>query len=136
MTKLGFQQPRAPSDVPECIIRPFGMGAGHRPHPARARRPRCTRRSPEGTQQDQPRTSPTAEDPVRVQPRRHQPGGRCHEDIGLNFAASLRSFLRQDPDIIHGRRESATSETAEIAIKAALPATSCFHLHTNDAPSP
>jgi type IV pilus assembly protein PilB len=58
-----------------------------------------------------------------------------HDDIGLNFAACLRSFLRQDPDIIMVG-EIRDFETAEIAIKAALTG----HLvlstaHTNDAPS-
>ncbi len=42
-----------------------------------------------------------------------------HEEIGLNFAAALRSFLRQDPDIIMVG-EIRDFETAEIAIKAAL----------------
>ena len=42
-----------------------------------------------------------------------------HEDIGLNFAATLRSFLRQDPDIIMVG-EIRDFETAEIAVKAAL----------------
>ena len=40
-----------------------------------------------------------------------------HEDIGLNFAAALRSFLRQDPDIIMVG-EMRDFETAEIAVKA------------------
>ena len=42
-----------------------------------------------------------------------------HEDIGLNFAAALRSFLRQDPDIIMVG-EIRDFETAEIGVKAAL----------------
>ena len=42
-----------------------------------------------------------------------------HEEIGLNFAAALRSFLRQDPDIIM-IGEIRDFETAEIGIKAAL----------------
>ncbi|RKX26199.1 MAG: type IV-A pilus assembly ATPase PilB [Candidatus Zixiibacteriota bacterium] len=55
--------------------------------------------------------------------------------IGLTFAASLRSFLRQDPDIIM-LGEIRDSETAEIAIKAALTGHLVFStLHTNDAPS-
>ncbi|MED5371834.1 MAG: type IV-A pilus assembly ATPase PilB [Myxococcota bacterium] len=58
-----------------------------------------------------------------------------HEDIGLNFAASLRSFLRQDPDIIMVG-EIRDFETAEIAIKAALTGHLVLStLHTNDAPS-
>lgn len=57
------------------------------------------------------------------------------EDIGLNFAAVLRSFLRQDPDIILVG-EIRDFETAEIAIKAALTGHLVLStLHTNDAPS-
>ena len=56
-------------------------------------------------------------------------------DIGLTFAASLRSFLRQDPDIIMVG-EIRDLETAEIAIRAALTGHLVFStLHTNDAPS-
>lgn len=56
-------------------------------------------------------------------------------DIGLTFASSLRSFLRQDPDIIMVG-EIRDTETAEIAIKAALTGHLVFStLHTNDAPS-
>jgi type IV pilus assembly protein PilB len=56
-------------------------------------------------------------------------------DIGLTFAACLRSFLRQDPDIIMVG-EIRDSETAEIAIRAALTGHLVFStLHTNDAPS-
>ncbi len=56
-------------------------------------------------------------------------------DIGLSFAASLRSFLRQDPDIIMVG-EIRDGETAEIAIRAALTGHLVFStLHTNDAPS-
>ena len=57
------------------------------------------------------------------------------EDIGLTFAAALRSFLRQDPDIIMVG-EIRDFETAEIAIKAALTGHLVLStLHTNDAPS-
>ena len=76
----------------------------------------------------------TAEDPVefnlvgvnQVQVR---------ENIGLNFAAALRSFLRQDPNtILVG--EIRDFETAEIAVKAALTGHLVLStLHTNDAPS-
>jgi type IV pilus assembly protein PilB len=58
-----------------------------------------------------------------------------HEDIGLNFAAALRSFLRQDPDIIM-IGEIRDFETAEIGVKAALTGHLVLStLHTNDAPS-
>ena len=57
------------------------------------------------------------------------------DDIGLNFAAALRSFLRQDPDIIMVG-EIRDYETAEIAIKASLTGHLVLStLHTNDAPS-
>jgi type IV pilus assembly protein PilB len=76
----------------------------------------------------------TAEDPVEY----NLPGinqVQMHEDIGLNFATSLRSFLRQDPDIIMVG-EIRDYETAEIAIKAALTGHLVLStLHTNDAPS-
>lgn len=55
--------------------------------------------------------------------------------IGMSFAAALRSFLRQDPDIIMVG-EIRDTETAEIAIRAALTGHLVFStLHTNDAPS-
>lgn len=56
------------------------------------------------------------------------------EAIGMNFAAALRSLLRQDPDIIMVG-EIRDHETAEIAIKASLTGHMVFStLHTNDAP--
>src|SRR6266568_1414653 len=59
---------------------------------------------------------------------------QMHEDIGLNFSAALRSFLRQDPDIIM-IGEIRDFETAEIATKAALTGHMVLStLHTNDAP--
>ncbi|SNB45843.1 type IV-A pilus assembly ATPase PilB [Geobacter sp. DSM 9736] len=60
---------------------------------------------------------------------------QMHEEIGLNFAAALRAFLRQDPDIIM-IGEIRDFETAEIAVKAALTGHLVLStLHTNDAPS-
>jgi type IV pilus assembly protein PilB len=60
---------------------------------------------------------------------------QMHEEIGLNFATSLRSFLRQDPDIIMVG-EVRDFETAEIAVKSALTGHLVLStLHTNDAPS-
>jgi type IV pilus assembly protein PilB len=60
---------------------------------------------------------------------------QMHEDIGLNFSTALRSFLRQDPDIIM-IGEIRDFETAEIAIKAALTGHMVLStLHTNDAPA-
>jgi type IV pilus assembly protein PilB len=60
---------------------------------------------------------------------------QMQDDIGLNFATALRSFLRQDPDIILVG-EIRDFETAEIGIKAALTGHLVLStLHTNDAPS-
>jgi type IV pilus assembly protein PilB len=76
----------------------------------------------------------TAEDPVEF----NMMGiNQVHinDAIGLNFAAALRSFLRQDPDIIMVG-EIRDFETAEIAVKAALTGHLVLStLHTNDAPS-
>jgi type IV pilus assembly protein PilB len=76
----------------------------------------------------------TAEDPVEF----NLPGvNQVHvrDSIGLNFAAALRSFLRQDPNIILVG-EIRDFETAEIAVKAALTGHLVLStLHTNDAPS-
>ncbi|MDD5687109.1 MAG: type IV-A pilus assembly ATPase PilB [Elusimicrobia bacterium] len=59
---------------------------------------------------------------------------QARPDIGLTFAAGLKSFLRQDPDIIMVG-EIRDTETAEIAINAALTGHLVFStLHTNDAP--
>ncbi len=56
-------------------------------------------------------------------------------DIGLTFAAALRSFLRQDPDVVM-IGEIRDAETAEIAVRASLTGHLVFStLHTNDAPS-
>ena len=76
----------------------------------------------------------TAEDPVEF----NLPGinqVQMKEQIGLNFASSLRSFLRQDPNIILVG-EIRDFETAEVAIKAAMTGHLVLStLHTNDAPS-
>ncbi len=76
----------------------------------------------------------TAEDPVEFQlPGVNQV--QMKDAIGLNFAAALRSFLRQDPNIILVG-EIRDFETAEIAIKAALTGHLVLStLHTNDAPA-
>lgn len=76
----------------------------------------------------------TAEDPVEI----NIPGinqVQVRDEIGLTFAAALRSFLRQDPDIIMVG-EIRDFETAETAVKAALTGHLVLStLHTNDAPS-
>lgn len=76
----------------------------------------------------------TAEDPVE-----YNLDGinqvQIHSDIGLNFAAALRTFMRQDPDIILVG-EIRDFETAEVSIQAALTGHLVLStLHTNDAPS-
>jgi general secretion pathway protein E/type IV pilus assembly protein PilB len=76
----------------------------------------------------------TVEDPVEYQ----QAGIsqiQVHAKIGLTFAASLRSILRHDPDVIL-IGEMRDTETAESAIQASLTGHLVFStLHTNDAPS-
>jgi type IV pilus assembly protein PilB len=76
----------------------------------------------------------TAEDPVEFNLQGINQV-QMKDQIGLNFAAALRSFLRQDPNIILVG-EIRDFETAEIAIKAALTGHLVLStLHTNDAPS-
>jgi type IV pilus assembly protein PilB len=76
----------------------------------------------------------TAEDPVEYNLHGINQV-QMHDEIGLNFAMSLRAFLRQDPDIIMVG-EIRDFETAEIAVKAALTGHMVLStLHTNDAPS-
>jgi type IV pilus assembly protein PilB len=130
MTKLGFEQPQL--DVfQDCIHRPFGMvlvtgptGSGKTTslYSALAELNKISE------------NISTAEDPVEFNLTGINQV-QMHEDIGLNFAAALRSFLRQDPDIIMVG-EIRDFETAEIAIKAALTGHLVLStLHTNDAPS-
>nr|6OLJ_A Chain A, Type IV pilus biogenesis ATPase PilB [Geobacter metallireducens GS-15]6OLJ_B Chain B, Type IV pilus biogenesis ATPase PilB [Geobacter metallireducens GS-15]6OLJ_C Chain C, Type IV pilus biogenesis ATPase PilB [Geobacter metallireducens GS-15]6OLJ_D Chain D, Type IV pilus biogenesis ATPase PilB [Geobacter metallireducens GS-15]6OLJ_E Chain E, Type IV pilus biogenesis ATPase PilB [Geobacter metallireducens GS-15]6OLJ_F Chain F, Type IV pilus biogenesis ATPase PilB [Geobacter metallir len=130
MTKLGYE-PDALHYFKEAIHKPFGMvlvtgptGSGKT----------VSLYSALGELNKTTENISTAEDPVefnfaginQVQ---------MHEDIGLNFAAALRSFLRQDPDIIM-IGEIRDFETAEIAIKAALTGHLVLStLHTNDAPA-
>ncbi len=129
MTKLGFEEKQM-KDFLEAIDRPYGMvlvtgptGSGKT----------TTLYSALQRLNEVAWNISTAEDPVefnffginQVQ---------MHEDIGLNFAAALRSFLRQDPDIIMVG-EIRDFETAEIAVKAALTGHLVLStLHTNDAP--
>jgi type IV pilus assembly protein PilB len=76
----------------------------------------------------------TAEDPVEYNLHGINQV-QMHDEIGLNFAMGLRSFLRQDPDIIMVG-EIRDFETAEIAVKAALTGHLVLStLHTNDAPA-
>jgi len=130
MTKLGFEIKQL-EDFQHSIHQPFGMvlvtgptGSG-----------KTTTLYSALSELNQPGENlSTAEDPVEF-----NLGGinqvQMHEDIGLNFAAALRSFLRQDPDIIMVG-EIRDFETAEISVKAALTGHMVLStLHTNDAPS-
>jgi type IV pilus assembly protein PilB len=130
LTKLGFDQ-KPLEDFLEAISKPYGMvlvtgptGSGKT----------TTLYSALGRLNKTGVNIMTAEDPVeynffginQVQMK---------EEIGLTFASALRSFLRQDPDIIMVG-EIRDFETAEIAIKAALTGHLVLStLHTNDAPS-
>ena len=130
MTRLGFESKQL-EDFMEAIHRPYGMvlvtgptGSGKT----------TTLYSALADLNKSTENISTAEDPVefnfmginQVQ---------VHEEIGLTFASALRSFLRQDPDIIMVG-EIRDFETAEIAIKAALTGHLVLStLHTNDAPS-
>jgi type IV-A pilus assembly ATPase PilB len=130
MTKLGFE-PDQLADFKSAIECPYGMVLVTGPTGSGKTTTLYSALSELNTLSD---NICTAEDPVEY----NLPGinqVQMHEDIGLNFAAALRSFLRQDPDIIM-IGEIRDFETAEIAIKAALTGHLVFStLHTNDAPS-
>jgi len=130
MTKLGFEEKNL-KDFKEALHKPYGMllitgptGSG-----------KSTTLYSGLVELNEPGVNiSTAEDPVeynlmginQVQVR---------DEIGLSFASSLRSFLRQDPDIIMVG-EVRDLETAQIAVKAALTGHLVLStLHTNDAPS-
>jgi len=130
MTKLGFE-PDALEIFRQAIFKPFGMilvtgptGSGKT----------TTLYSVLSELNKVSENICTAEDPIEF----NLPGVnqvQMHEAIGLNFAASLREFLRQDPDIILVG-EIRDLETAEIGVKAALTGHLVLStLHTNDAPS-
>ncbi len=130
MTKLGFDE-GALKDFKDAIYKPWGMvlvtgptGSGKT----------TTLYSALSELNKIVSNISTAEDPVEfnlVGINQVQ----IHEEIGLNFANALRSFLRQDPDIIMVG-EVRDFETAEISIKAALTGHLVLStLHTNDAPS-
>jgi len=130
MTKLGFE-PEQLKDFRDAIHMPYGMvlltgptGSG-----------KTTTLYSALTELNQiSENVSTAEDPVEYTLKGINQV-QMHEAIGLNFAAALRSFLRQDPDIIMVG-EIRDFETAEIAVKAALTGHLVLStLHTNDAPS-
>jgi type IV pilus assembly protein PilB len=130
MTKLGFEQSQLDVFL-HSIHQPFGMvlvtgptGSGKT----------TTLYSALADLNKTSENLSTAEDPVEFNLAGINQV-QMHEEIGLNFAAALRSFLRQDPDIIMVG-EIRDFETAEIAVKAALTGHMVLStLHTNDAPS-
>jgi type IV pilus assembly protein PilB len=130
MTKLGFGKDQL-KDFQDSIYKPFGMvlvtgptGSGKT----------TTLYSALSELNKTTENISTAEDPVEFNLEGINQV-QMHEDIGLTFASALRSFLRQDPDIILVG-EIRDFETAEIAIKAALTGHLVLStLHTNDAPS-
>jgi type IV pilus assembly protein PilB len=130
MTKLGFDQ-QALVDFESGLLMPYGMilvtgptGSGKT----------TTLYSALNRLNTTETNILTAEDPVEI----NLPGinqVQTKAEIGLTFAAALRSFLRQDPDIIMVG-EIRDYETAEIGVKAALTGHLVLStLHTNDAPS-
>jgi len=130
MTKLGFE-PESLKKLETQIAKPWGMVLVTGPTGSGKTNTLYSSISKVNTVET---NIMTAEDPVefnllgvnQVQVR---------ENIGLNFAAALRSFLRQDPNIILVG-EIRDFETAEIAVKAALTGHLVLStLHTNDAPS-
>lgn len=130
MAKLGFE-PQALAMFEKAILAPYGMilvtgptGSGKTTTLYSA----LTRLNTIDT------NITTAEDPVE-----YNLGGinqvQVKPEIGLNFATLLRSFLRQDPDVIMVG-EIRDLETAEVAIQAALTGHLVLStVHTNDAPS-
>jgi len=130
LTKLGFE-PDSLKKFEYAITRPYGMilvtgptGSG-----------KTTTLYSALSKLNRPEVNiMTAEDPVEYDfPGINQVNVK--EEIGLNFAAALRAFLRQDPDIIMVG-EIRDEETASIAVKAALTGHLVLStLHTNDAPS-
>ncbi len=130
MTKLGFE-PDQLRVFKDCIHRPFGMVLVTGPTGSGKTTSLYSALSELNTISE---NISTAEDPVEFNLQGINQV-QMHEDIGLNFAAALRSFLRQDPDIIMVG-EIRDFETAEIAVKAALTGHMVLStLHTNDAPS-
>jgi type IV pilus assembly protein PilB len=130
MTKLGFE-PESLRKFERNISKPYGMVLVTGPTGSGKTN---TLYSSVATLNKVETNIMTAEDPVEF-----QLGGinqvQMKEQIGLNFAAALRAFLRQDPNIILVG-EIRDFETAEIGVKAALTGHLVLStLHTNDAPS-
>jgi type IV pilus assembly protein PilB len=130
MSRLGFE-PDALEKFDRAVRRPWGMVLVTGPTGSGKTNTLYSALS----QLNQPGVNiMTAEDPVEF----NLSGVNqvlVRESIGLSFAATLRSFLRQDPNIILVG-EIRDSETASIAVKAALTGHLVLStLHTNDAPS-
>jgi len=130
MTRLGFEQ-ESLNKFEKAIFKPYGMVLVTGPTGSGKTNTLYSSISRVNT----PETNiMTAEDPVEFNLHGINQV-QMKEQIGLNFAAALRSFLRQDPNIILVG-EIRDFETAEIAVKAALTGHLVLStLHTNDAPS-
>lgn len=130
MTKLGFEQ-QSLEKFQRAIANPYGMVLVTGPTGSGKTNTLYSALQSLNT----PETNiMTAEDPVEFNLHGINQV-QMKEQIGLNFAAALRSFLRQDPNIVLVG-EIRDFETAEIAIKAALTGHLVLStLHTNDAPS-
>jgi type IV pilus assembly protein PilB len=130
MTKLGFEQ-ESLTKFERNILRPYGMVLVTGPTGSGKTN---TLYSSVATLNKVDTNIMTAEDPVEFQLAGINQV-QMKDQIGLNFAAALRAFLRQDPNIILVG-EIRDFETAEIAVKAALTGHLVLStLHTNDAPS-
>jgi type IV pilus assembly protein PilB len=129
MTKLGFEE-KPLSWFKDAIHKPFGMVLVTGPTGSGKTTTLYSALSELNTMDV---NVSTAEDPVEFNLHGINQV-QMHEEIGLTFASALRSFLRQDPDIIMVG-EIRDFETAEIAVKAALTGHMVLStLHTNDAP--
>src|SRR5689334_2955587 len=130
MTRLGFEQ-ESLTKFESAIAKPWGMVLVTGPTGSGKTNTLYSSISKLNT----PETNiMTAEDPVEFNLAGVNQV-QVKENIGLNFAAALRSFLRQDPNIILVG-EIRDFETAEIAVKASLTGHLVLStLHTNDAPS-
>ena len=130
LTKLGFE-PATFEVLKKCIYRPYGLllvtgptGSGKT----------TTLYSVLNALNKEDTKILTAEDPVEFNFKGINQV-LVKEQVGMTFAAALRAFLRQDPDIIMVG-EIRDMETAEIALKAAMTGHLVFStLHTNDCPS-
>ena len=130
LTQLGFEK-ESLATFKQAIVRPWGIVLVTGPTGSGKTN---TLYSAISTLNSMEKNIMTAEDPVEF----YIPGinqVNIKEEIGLNFSTTLRSFLRQDPDIMLVG-EMRDFETVDIAIKAALTGHLVFStVHTNDAAS-